>query len=118
VLSGCQIFTAGKKKLNLYCPGLKIGINGINWSLNGGQSVYVLSYNSDDQKKVQAYFENKENGFAEAKNGDFYGIEIDNNPVIDRSDNILGKILEKSKVKAEVILNESTRRIIIIEHSK
>jgi hypothetical protein len=118
LLPGCQIFTAASKKLNLYCPGLKIGVSGINWSANGGRSVYVLTYNSNEQKKVQDYFENKANGFAEEKNGDFYGIEIDNEPVIDRNDNILGKTIEESKVTAEVVLNESTRKIIIIEEVK
>jgi len=115
ILSGCQLFTAGQKKLNLYCPGLKIGINGVNWSVNGGRSVLVLSYDSDAQKKVQAYFEDQANGFAEVKNGDFYDIKIDDDNVIDRNDHVLLKTIEKKKGTAEVIFNETTRRIVIVE---
>jgi len=115
LFSGCQIFTAGKKKLSLYCPGLKVDITGFSWSGDRSRDVYVLNYDRDFQKQVRAYFENKENGFVEEKNGDFYDIKIEDNKVIDRNDHVMVKTIEKSKGTAEVIFNETTRRIIIIE---
>lgn len=114
-LSGCQLFTQVGKKLNLYCPGLKVDIVAVSWSGDRSRDVYVSSYDRIFQTKVRAYFEKKENGFTEKENGDFYDITIDDNIVIARNDHILVKIIEKQKGTAEVIFNESTRRIIIIE---
>jgi len=115
LLSGCQFFVEGKKKLNLYCPGLKVNIVEVSWSGSGSRDDYVLGYDRNFQKTVRTYFKKKENGFTEVKNGDFYDIEIDDNHVIDRNDHIVVKIIEKTKGTAEVIFNETTRKIIIIE---
>ena len=115
LLSGCKFFTEGKNKLKVYCPGLNVGVSGVSWSGNGARDVYVLEYDRDAQKKVVAYFEDKTNGFAEVKNGDFYDIEISDDKVIDRNDHVLLKTIEKKKGTAEVVFNETTRRIIIIE---
>jgi hypothetical protein len=115
LLSGCQFYIDGKKKLNLYCPGLKVNISGVSWSGDASKDVYVLSYDRDFQKKIQSYFKKKENGFTEVKNGDFYDIVINDNKVIDRKDQVVVKTIEKSKGTAEVIFNETTRKIIIIE---
>ena len=114
-LSGCHLFSEAQKQLNLYCPGLKVDINGVSWSGNGSRNVYVLSYDRGFQKTVRAYFDKKENGFTQEKNGDFYDIKIDDNQVIDRDDHILVKTIVKSKGTEEVIFNETTRKIVIIE---
>ncbi|MBB3056668.1 hypothetical protein [Mucilaginibacter gotjawali] len=115
LLSGCKFFTEGKNKLKAYCPGLNIGVSGVSWSGNAARDAYVLEYDRDSQKKVVTYFEDKANGFAEVKNGDFYDIEIDNDKIIDRNDHVLIKTIEKKKGTAEVIFNETTRRIVIVE---
>jgi hypothetical protein len=115
LLSGCKFFTEGKNKLKVYCPGLNVSVIGVSWSGNAARDVYVLEYDRDSQKKAAAYFEDRANGFAEVKNGDFYDIEIDNDKVTDRNDNVLVKTIEKKKGSAEVIFNETTRKIIIVE---
>ena len=116
--SGCQLFDSAKKKLHIYCPGIKVAINGVSYSVHGARDVYVLSYDNSSQSSVKAYFEKPENGFHEVKDGDFYNIEMDNNNIIDGNDNILGKTVKNAKDSTEVIFNESTRKIIFIEHSK
>jgi len=118
IASGCQLFDSAKKKLHIYCPGLKVAINGVSYSVHGARDVYVLSYDHDSQQSVKTYFERPENGFHEIKDGDFYDIEMDNNNIIDKNDNIIGKIVKNAKDSTEVIFNESTRKIIFIEHAK
>ena len=113
--SGCKFFTEGKNKLKAYCPGLNIGVSGVSWSGNAARDAYVLEYDRDSQKKVVTYFEDKTNGFADVKNGDFYDIKINDDEVIDRNDHGLLKTIEKRKGTAEVVFNETTRRIIIVE---
>ena len=116
-LAGCQFFTEGKLKLANYCPGLKIGIDKMSYSYSAGKTFYAIKYDAPDQGTVKTYFDKKENGFMALKNGDFYDIKMDDAPVIDSSDNILGKIFKHRKGNTEVIFNETTRRIIIIENS-
>lgn len=116
--SGCQLFDSAKKKLHIYCPGIKVAINGVSYSVHGSRVVYVLSYDHDSQQSVKTYFEKPENGFHEIRDGDFYTIEMDNNNIIDRNDNIVGKTIKTAKDSTEVVFNESTRKIIFIEHSK
>ena len=114
---GCKFITEGKQKLANYCPGLKISDPGMTYAYSNGKAFYVIDYDQSSQEAVKAYFENKENGFADEKDGDFYNLTLDDKPVIEKTDNILGKTLKHSKGNTEVIFNESTRRIIIIENS-
>lgn len=116
--SGCKLFDSAKQRLHTYCPGIKVALNGVSYSTHGARDVYVLSYDHDSQQSVKAYFEKPENGFHEIKDGGFYDIEMDNNNIIDRSDNIIGKTVKTAKDSTEVIFNESTRKIIFIEHTK
>ena len=89
----------------------------MTYAYSDGKGFYVIDYDQSFQESVKAYFENKENGFAEEKEGDFYKLRLDDKPVIDRSDNALGKTFKHAKGNTEVIFNETTRRIIIIENS-
>jgi hypothetical protein len=116
VFSGCKFLTEGKQKLAHYCPGLQITNPGITYAYSDGKSFYVISYDSSFQEAVKSYFEKKENGFAEIKDGDFYNMKVGDEPVIDKSDNFLGKAFKEKKGNTEVIFNETTRRIIIIEN--
>lgn len=117
-VTSCNFIRDGKAKLAHYCPGLKIDISGISYSFHGGKAAYTIDYDSSSQEAVKTYFENKNNGFTEEKDGDFYDIEMDDKPIIDRSDNILAKAFKHPKGKTEVVFNETTRRIIIIENEK
>jgi hypothetical protein len=115
LLSGCQLFTAGKKRLNEYCPGLNVSINGVNWSSNSSGSVFVLKYDRGYQKKVSAYFADPANGY-KADNGRGYSdIKTNDKPEIDDDDAIVGKTIDKGKTTAKVVFDESTSKIIIIE---
>jgi hypothetical protein len=118
LLSGCQLFSMGRKKLNEYCPGLKIDIDGVSWSGNGLHNAYILKYDHGAQRKVDAYFENKENGFSPGGGHRFSDIEIDDEPIIDADDNILCKTVDKGKETVTVVFNKTTRRIVIIEEDK
>jgi hypothetical protein len=117
IVFGCQFITEGKQKLAHYCPGLKITISGISYAFSGGRGSYIVDYEPSSQQAVRTYFEKQDNGFAEEKDGDFYNIELDDKPIIDRTDNILSKTFKHAKGNTEVIFNKTTRRIIIIENS-
>ena len=118
LISGCRLFTEGKKKLDLYCPGLNIDINGVSYSVNGARDVYVLSYDPSLQKRVKNYFELKENNFMEERDSRFFDIEIDDENIMDKSDNVIGKTIKTNKGNTEVAFNETTRRIIIVEYTQ
>jgi hypothetical protein len=77
VVTGCQFLTKGKQSLTYYCPGLKINISGISYAYSNGKTFYVINYDPSFQQAVKSYFEKKENGFTEIKNGDFYNIKMD-----------------------------------------
>ena len=115
VVTGCQFVTKGKESLTHYCPGLKLNISGISYAYSNGKAFYVINYDPSFQQAVKSYFEEKENGFTEIKDADFYNIKMDDEPVIDKSDNFLGKRFKDPKGSTEVIFNETTRRIITIE---
>jgi len=117
-LSGCHLFTEGKRVLNLYCPGLRVDIGGVSYSANGARDFYVLSYDRSFQKQVQTYFAKKENNFTEVKDSDLFDLEMDDEAVIDKTDSIVGKTIDQRKGKAEVVFNQTTRRIIIVEYSE
>lgn len=114
---GCKFIAEGNQKFAHYCPGLKISNPGMTYAYSDGRGFYVIDYDPSSQGTVKTYFEKKENGFAEEKDGDFYNLQIDDKPVIDRTDNILGKTFKHNKGNTEVVFNETTRRIIIIENS-
>jgi hypothetical protein len=115
LLSGCQIFTQGKKKLNEYCPGLKVGLNGVSWSSGSSHDVYILQYDSGDQKKVNSFFTDKANGFAGDKPRSYMDIKDGEDRAVADDDSILTKAFSKGKTNAVVIYNATTRRIIITE---
>jgi hypothetical protein len=115
LLSGCQIFTEGKKKLNEYCPGLKVGLNGVNWFEGSSHAVYILKYDGADQKKINSWFADKTNGFAPDKSGSYMDIKDGDNLAVADGDSILTKSFSKGKTNAVVIYNATTRKIIITE---
>jgi hypothetical protein len=117
LLSGCHLFTEANNKLHLYCPGLKISIDGVSYSVNGSRDAYVLNYDHSFQKQVQTYFENKKNGFEEKTEGDFYDIEVDNDNVIDKNDHVLCKTIKTKTGREDVVFDETTRRIVFVEYS-
>ncbi|HTK19645.1 MAG TPA: hypothetical protein VL442_09040 [Mucilaginibacter sp.] len=87
----------------------------MSYAYSSGKTFYVISYDPSSQETVKSYFEKKDNGFTEIKDADLYNMKVDDESVIDKSDNVLGKTFKDSKGSTEVIFNESTRRIIIIE---
>src|SRR5580704_3175638 len=115
LISGCQIFTEGKKKMNEYCPGLKVGLSGVSWSEGSSHAVYILQYDGSDQKKVNTYFADKANGFAAGKPRSYTDIKDGDNQAVADGDSILTKAFSKGKANAVVIYNVTTRRIIITE---
>jgi hypothetical protein len=56
LLSGCQLFTKPKKRLNRYCPRLIVDIDAVNWSGNGPTKVITVDYDRSFVKRVDAYF--------------------------------------------------------------
>src|SRR5258708_29074642 len=117
IVSGCKFITEGKQKLARYCSGLKINSPGMTYAFSDGRGFYVIDYDRSSQQNVKTYFEKKENGFVEEKDGDFYNLELDGKPVIDKTDNIFGKTFIHAKGNTEVVFNETTRRILIIKNS-
>ncbi len=115
LLSGCQLFTAGQKKLHAYCPGLKVKVDGVNWSGGSAHDIYVLQYDRSDQKKVNAYFADKANGFAVDKPRSYMDIKNGDTQAVADGDSILTKTVNKGKITATIIYNATTRRIIIAE---
>lgn len=117
-LSGCHLFNEGESKLKAYCPDLKIKLSGVGHWLDGSRDVYMLSYNKEFQKRVQAYFTDKNNHFSEEKDSNLFDVEIGDIRVMDKSDNIVGKTINTPKAKVEVMFNQTTRRIIFVEYSR
>jgi hypothetical protein len=115
IIIGCNFIKDGKAKLAHYCPGLKINISGMSYAYSSGKTFYVISYEPSSQGTIKSYFENKENGFAEINDSKLYDMKVDDESVIDKSDNFVGKAFKDVKGNAEIIFNETTRRIIIIE---
>jgi hypothetical protein len=115
LLSGCQLFTGAEKRLNEYCPGLKIDINGVNWQGLSPNDVIIVEYNRSFDKKVTTYFGDKNNGFMPDKGRSYSDIKTDDKPEIDDDDSIVSKTINKGKKTATVVFDESTRKIIIIE---
>ena len=115
VLSGCQLFTEGNKRLHQYCPGLNIHINGISWSINNGHSAFILEYNSFFQKRVNAFFSDKKHGFAGDNPGKYAGITYQDDPIIASGDSIVSKTINTAKKTATVIYDVTAGKIVILE---
>jgi hypothetical protein len=115
LLSGCQLFTSAKQRLNTYCPGLKIGLNGVSWSSNRSGDVYILNYSAGDQGRVTAYFADTANRFAGGNARSYMDIKDGDDRAIADGDSIVSKTIAKPHKTATVIYNATTRRIIIID---
>jgi len=115
LLSGCALFTAAGKKLSEYCPGLNIKLDGVNISINNGREITVVQYDDSWQKKVNAYFTDKTNGFAGGDQRKYGDIKANDDQVIAGGDSILSKTIIKGNKTATVIYNASTQKIVIIE---
>ena len=115
LLSGCVFFAAAGKKLSEYCPGLNIKLGGVNISSNNGREVTVVDYDNAWQKKVNAYFTDKANGFAGGNPRRYEDIKAGDDAVVADGDSILTKTIDKGNKTTMVIYNVSTRRIVIVE---
>ena len=115
ILSGCALFTAAGKKISEYCPGLNIKLDGVNISINDGREVTVVQYADSWQKKVNAYFTDKANGFTGGDQRKYLSIKANDEPLVAEGDSVLSKTIVKGNKTATVIYNVSTRRIAIIE---
>ncbi len=116
IASSCNFVGDAKTKFARYCPGLKINTAGISYAYSNGKTFYVISYDQSSQKEVKTYFEKKENGFGENKDSDLYDLKFNDDPAIDKSDNILTKTIKHRKGSTVVVFNETTRRILIIDN--
>ncbi len=116
IASSCNFISDAKTKFAQYCPGLQINTTGVSYAYSNGKTFYVVSYNQSSQKAVKLYFEKTENGFGENKDEGLYDLKINDDPAIDKSDNVLTKTFKHPKGSTEVVFNETTRRIIIIEY--
>ena len=96
LLSGCAFFAAAGKKLSEYCPGLNIKLNGVSISTNNGREVTVVQYDNSWQKKVNAYFTDKTNGFATDKSRRYLDIKDGDDRAAADGDSILTKTMLKS----------------------
>jgi hypothetical protein len=116
LLSGCALFTAAGKKLSEYCPGLNIKLDGVNISINNGREVTLVQYDDSWQKKVNAYFTDKANGFTGG--GDqrrYLSIKANDEAVVADGDSILTKTIVKGNKTATVIYNVTAQKIAIVE---
>jgi hypothetical protein len=105
VVTGCNFISDAKTKLAHYCPGLKISISGINYSYKNGTKTYTITYAGSSQNAVDAYFENKANGFTSSDGKSF-----------DSQGFILAKIFKEPKGTASVVYSKLTEQIIIVEN--
>jgi hypothetical protein len=115
ILSGCAFFAAAGKKLSEYCPGLNIKLNGVNISINNGREVTVVQYSDSWQKKVNAYFTDKANGFAADDGRKYLDIKASDEQVVADGDSILTKTIVKGNKTATVIYDASSQKIAIVE---
>jgi hypothetical protein len=116
LLSGCVFFAAAGKKLSEYCPGLNIKLDGVSMSINNGQKVTVVQYDDSWQKKVNAYFTDKANGYTGV--GDkrrYFSIKANDEAIVADGDSILTKTIVRGKKTATVIYNVSAQKIAIVE---
>jgi hypothetical protein len=116
ILFGCAFFAAAGKKLSEYCPGLNIKLDGVSISINDGKEVTVVQYDDSWQKKVNAYFTDKANGYTGV--GDkrrYMSIKANDEPIVADGDSILTKTIVKGNKTATVIYNVSARKIAIVE---
>jgi hypothetical protein len=94
-----------KAKLAHYCPGLKVSISGINYSNNSDTKTYTITYDVSSQKAVDAYINDKKNGFI---NSD--GTSSDNGGFI------LANAIKHPNKNTAVVYIRLTQQIIIVEN--
>jgi hypothetical protein len=122
VITGCHLFDDAHRALAYFCPGLHISLNGVNESFNRDSELarqnYVLRYTDGDEKNVEIYFFNNNNGYAPVKNSDFSGINSDENQFIADDDKTVGKSFKAHGDSAVVVFDQSRHEIIIMEYLK
>ena len=115
VFPACHLFTGAEKRLNTYCPGLKINVNGVNWYGKPSRHIYVVGYDSVDQGKVNNYFADKAHGFAGDNARRYLDINSNDSAAVTNGDSVESKMFPGNKRSATVVYNLTTHRIIIIE---
>src|ERR1700744_2441130 len=120
VFTSCHLFDDAQHALKYFCPKLNISLNGVHESLNKSSTLaiksYVLQYSSDNEKTVEAYFLDNNNGYTSVKNSDFLRLNSDENTFIEDNDTTVGKSFKTAGDSAVVVFNQSRQEIIIVEY--
>lgn len=127
-LSSCHLFDEAKQRLQLYCPGLKISLNGVNIQNHteadmSNKKLFVLTYFSGSEQTVKNYFLNEAHGFKIMPHDSILQKESedddsDDHKTIENEDIILGKTISQQNGHAIVMFNQTKNIIIIAEYSK
>lgn len=122
-LSGCQLFAIGDKKLNKYCPGLNIKVDGFNWHENWRDShsinTYILQYDQSYHQKVVNYFADPAKGYTKEFGRTYYAQNIKEGMPDAIDTTTVGRIINRGKdTSASVYFDVTTDWIIIIEKAK
>ncbi|MDB5003437.1 MAG: hypothetical protein JWQ34_1662 [Mucilaginibacter sp.] len=127
-LSSCHLFDEAKQRLQLYCPGLKISLNGVNIQEHAeadmsDKKLFVLTYFSGSEQAVKSYFLNKANGFKIMPHDAIFKKESedddsDDHKTIENTDIVFGKTVTQQNGYTIVMFNQTKNIIIIAEYSK
>ena len=115
LLYGCGFFVAAGQKVSKYCPGLNLKVDGVSWSSTKSRKITVVDYEAGYQKKVDAYFTDKSNGFVGDNPRKYLDLKSSDERAVADGDSILTKSFSKGKTNATVIYNATTRKIIVME---
>ncbi|HEY4196046.1 MAG TPA: hypothetical protein VGM63_10955 [Mucilaginibacter sp.] len=120
IFAGCHLFDDAHHALSYFCPKLNISLNGVHESWNKSSTLaiksYVLQYSSDDEKAVESYFLNNNNGYAPVKDSALLSLNSDEHTFIEDNDTTVGKKFKSAGDSAIVVFNQSRQEIIIVEY--
>jgi hypothetical protein len=127
-LSSCHLFNEAKQRLQLYCPGLKISLNGVNIQEHtetdlSDKKLFVLTYFSGSEQTVKSYFLNEVHGFKIMPHDAIFLKESedddsDDHKTIENEDIVFGKTITQQNGYTIVMFNQTKDIIIIAEYSK
>ena len=90
-------------------------IDGISISYTEALKVTVIDYEQSYQRKVDAYFAGKANGFAADNPRKYLYLKNGDERIVADGDSILTKSVTKGKSEVDVIYDATTRKIIFTE---
>ncbi len=102
---GCNFMSDAKTKLARYCPGLKVSISGISYSKTDSSRTYTINYDRSSQNTVNAYFNDRKNGFTNSDSKPF-----------DNGGFVLASAIKHPNKNTEVVHIKLTQQIVIVEN--